>query len=163
MSTLTLRNAEQKDALVQAVAYMNDYMSDLIGDRSRELEYVTESDFDTAMNEIVDLRRRQKFAQAFSVAVKDVPVGISVFLEPLETEVIREGLQSVVDNNIMELEDPLSLDEVFSVHNIKQAVLASQTSWGALDVDFLSNKLSEQARQTVDSNSAAQDLLDALV
>src|SRR5271165_7129787 len=77
MTTLTLKNAEQKDALVQAVAYMNDYINDTIGDRCRELEYVSDTGFGEALKELDGLRKRLAFTAAFSKALNDVPVGIS--------------------------------------------------------------------------------------
>ena len=158
MSTLHLSTAAHKAALVDAIAFMNEVNSDMLLDECSGLAALEGQEFDSSLEQIQNLRKREAFINSFTTALASVPVGMSVFLEGVEVEVVRDGLQSLIDNQ----EEYADEKSPFSVENIKQLVLASQTSWGSLDVEALSQKLSDQASETVDGNSAAQDLLDAL-
>ncbi len=159
MTTLTLQNTAQKQALVYAIDCHHERVLEDIASEVDELTEASDENFDSALSAINASRKTIAFLEAFQKGLSDVPVGISVYLESFETDVVREALESVAD---IEDGDERSVEDVFSVNNIKQAVLASQTAWGSLDVEALSRTLSEQAGESVDGNSATQDLLDAL-
>lgn len=161
MNTLTLSTAAHKAALISAIEHQLEVTEDNIGSDASELQYAEDVEFDIVLTSINASRKQVAFMEAFLKGLTDVPVGISVFLEELEVAVVKEALASLVDVESDD-ESPLSLDEVFSVYNIKQSILKTNTSWGSLDVDALSRDLSNQARQTVDENSPAQDLLNSL-
>lgn len=152
MTTLTLTSEAHKAALLHAVeSALDAYQSTLSNYRF----FVTT---DYQAQERQTLRQRVAFLEAFEPALRSAPVGMSVFVEGLEVDTLIEALEST-----LELENPQpSVDAVLSPANLQRAIVQTQSAWGAVDVQRLSDALSEQMREALDENNPIDDLLNAL-
>lgn len=167
MSTLTVATSAQKQALILAIEQFRDQLNDKLGDSCRELEFADDYFFDSKVTDLTTLRQRYTFAKAFATSFRTFPVGPTSYVylldDGIETNVVREALESLIDVE-GDVEAP-SLEEVFSVSNIKHIILTKATSPCVdvdIDVDALAKELNRQVAQTLEFTSPAKDLLASL-
>jgi hypothetical protein len=162
MSVLTLSTQAQRNALVKAIEFMEDILEDRLSEAQSDLASALGASYDLwekLSKKVDDNYKRVLFARAFNEALGSQPVGASVYLEGLETEVVREALESLSD--VSDGGDA-TLCDVLSVANVQRVIVSTQTAWGATDTEALASELLRQAREALDGDTAAADLLAQL-
>lgn len=161
MRTLTLRTAAMVAALTDAVQHHLEVLNDQMVEQVDLLMKAEGWEYEVALHNISVTKKEIAFLKAFIPATQQASAGISVFLEAFEVGVIKSALASLADIESSDANG--SIFEVVSSENIKNTILSTVQSWGAIDPERLAIELARQAREALASKAPAQDLLDQLV
>lgn len=148
MTMLTLKSAAHKETLQHAVAVCLELTLGALEDCCEGM----------SGEDIMNLGKRVAFLEEFGPALSAQPVGMSVFLEGIEINTLREALELMAEDGMASR----TVDDVTSIGNIQSIIVATQTAWGAVDTVRLSQELAKQVREAVDPNTVIDELLDAL-
>lgn len=115
-----------------------------------------------AIEDVRELHKRVDFTTHFVNGLRNIKSArnCGVYVDKYEAGIIREAIDRIVD--AIEGDDVDQVNDVLSEDMIKQAILKTNTSWGAVDPAALSKYLKERVNQVLTSKVAARELLQAL-
>lgn len=166
MKTFTIRTSAQLATMVDSIEHTLELIEDDIDEQARDIALTMASDdtseLDAAIKEIAELKKQRAFYQAYLPAIKQVPVGISCYLESNEVKYVIQALEAKLD-----IEDEMEIDNdailgLFTVANIENTILRTSRTWGAVDPERLAIELQCQLREMLEGTTATRDLLNQL-
>ena len=104
-ASFTPRSALALKILTEAVEFVRDFEGDMSLDMASELKHDNKH-FDDSLAEIVQMRARVKWANAFTHAVKSAKVGETLHFDAHGLEVIDRGLEFMRDQLHDEVTEP---------------------------------------------------------
>lgn len=161
MKELYIRTSAQKAALVEAIEHHLEVLGDEIAAECSGLVDREGLSFDISISQINAQKKEVAFLNSFLPALEAHPAGAGgVFLEAFEVGVLKAALASLVDVQDEDSDEAIYI--VISSENIKNTIRSTAREWGAIDPERLAIELSRQAREALEGNSAAKDLLEQL-
>lgn len=100
------RSAVALSLLKEAVEFVRDFEGDMCVDLASELKSGNKR-FDETLSDIVDMRRRVRFATNFIVSLESTKVGEDLHFDNEGLEVIDKGLEFMQDQLADEINEPL--------------------------------------------------------
>lgn len=167
MPSITIDTETKRLFLLQAMEFMRDVSEDMLADSVEALQKASSKRplskaFDMAIEDVRELHKRVDFTTRFVNGLRNIKSArnCGVYVDKYEAGIIREAIDRIVD--VIEGDDVDQVNDVLSEDMIKQAILKTNTSWGAVDPAALSEYLKERVNQVLTSKVAARELLQAL-
>jgi hypothetical protein len=118
-ASFTPRSAIALALLVEAVEFIRDFEGDMSVDMAADLKHGNKH-FDDSLAEIVQMRARVKWANAFTAAVKSAKVGETLYFDAHGLDVIDRGLEFLRDQLAEAITEPFwEIERKMNEHDVK--------------------------------------------